>query len=99
MRKQKMVAVREVCRHYKVKRSFINSLQDFNLLEITVIDDEHFIHHNQLQLLDKFARLHFDLNINLEGIDAIFHLLQKIDSMYNETQRLQNKLQQFTDGQ
>ena len=99
MSKQKIMTIKDVCRHYKVNRSFINSLHDFNLLEITVIDNEHFIHHNQLQVLEKLARLHFDLNINLEGIDAIFHLLQKIDSMHSETQRLQNKLQQFMDGQ
>jgi hypothetical protein len=94
-----MVAVKDVCRHYKVKRSFIRSLQDYNLLEVSIIDDEHFIHHDQLQLLEKLSRLHFDLNINLEGIDAIFHLLQKIEFMHNETQRLQNKLQQFMEGE
>jgi hypothetical protein len=36
--------------------------------------------------------LHTELNINLEGLEAISHLLQKILGMQNEMTALKNKL-------
>ncbi len=46
------------------------------------------IHASALQ----FVRLHTELNINLEGLEAISHLLQKILGMQNEMTALKNKL-------
>jgi hypothetical protein len=39
-----------------------------------------------------FMHLHQDLDINLEGIDAISHLLKRMHDMQRELNMLKNKL-------
>jgi hypothetical protein len=42
--------------------------------------------------LEKFVRLHYDLDINLEGIETINYLLERIEEMQKEIVNLRNKL-------
>jgi hypothetical protein len=44
-----------------------------------------------MQKLEKFVRLHYDLDINLEGIETINYLLEKIEKMQKEILELRNK--------
>jgi hypothetical protein len=37
-------------------------------------------------------RLHYDLEINLEGIDAIYNLLKQVEDLQNQVVTLRNKL-------
>ena len=39
--------------------------------------------------------MHYDLKINLEGIDAIYHLLNKIETLQQNLTATQNKLRLF----
>jgi hypothetical protein len=45
---------------------------------------------SELQKLEQIIRLHYDLDINLEGIDAIAHLAERIKMMQNEITGLKN---------
>jgi hypothetical protein len=38
------------------------------------------------------VRLHYDLGINLEGIETIFHLLERIESLQHEMLNLKKKI-------
>jgi len=42
--------------------------------------------------LKTFVRLHYDLDINLEGLETINHLLEKIEEMQMEILKLRNKV-------
>ena len=37
-------------------------------------------------------RLHYDLDINLEGIETIFHLLERIETLQHEMHELRKKI-------
>lgn len=78
------IAAEECCVHYNIELSFIQSLKDYELIELNVIEEKTFIHTNQLHDLEKFIHLHYDLNINMEGIDAIHHLLLRMKSLQDE---------------
>jgi len=97
MKKEKMVPLAEVCKYYKAELAFINSLKEYELIEISTINKKSFIHHEQLHQLEKLVRLHYDLNVNLEGIDVIDQLLQRIESLQHEILLLKNKLRRFED--
>jgi len=43
-------------------------------------------------------RFHYDLNINIEGIDAITHLLQQIEDLQQELIATKNKLRLHYSG-
>ena len=47
---------------------------------------------DEIHKLEKFVRLHYDLDINIEGIETINHLLEKIEEMQKEIVRLRNKM-------
>ena len=87
-----LIPADEFCTHHKVEYSFINSLQQFGLIEITTIEENRFIDTENLTELEKFVRLHYDLEINLEGIEAITYLLEKVKSLQHEINFLRNKL-------
>ena len=93
MASQNLISATEFCRHHNIEVSFIDSLQDFGLVEITTVEGSGFIDEDQLEELEKMIRLHYDLQINLEGIDAIRHLLEQIQNMQSEITILKNRLQ------
>ena len=92
MTKEEMVAASEFCRSHNVEISFLYSLSESGLLEITNVEETVFISQEQLPELEKLVRLHYDMDINLEGIEAIHHLLQQMKTMQDEMRVLKNKL-------
>jgi hypothetical protein len=93
MESQNLISTAEFCQHHNIDISFINSLQDFGLVDITIMEGSGFIQEDQLEEIEKMVRLYYDLNINFEGIDAIRHLLEHIQIMQNELTALKNRLQ------
>jgi hypothetical protein len=65
------------------------------MIEITTIEETNYIHESQLQELERIVRLHFELDINLEGIETINHLLQQINYMQDEITALRNRLRLY----
>ncbi len=92
---EQLIPASELCTHYNIEYAFVSSLQESGLIEITTIEEKGFIHPNQLQLLEKFARLHYDLDINLAGIEAIAHLLEKVKTMQHEIEMLRTRLRLY----
>lgn len=97
MQTQHLISADEFCTHYTVEYSFINSLQQFGLIEIETIEDNSFINPDKLLDLEKFVRLHYDLDINIEGIEAITYLLQKMNSLQQEVNALKSRLSLYED--
>lgn len=92
MQTDDLILAKEFCSHYNVGLPFINSLRHFGLIEITLVEETSYIPQGELRKLEQLVRLHYDLDINLEGIDAISHLLEKIKEMQSEISQLKNRL-------
>ena len=84
-----LISITTFCTHYNVPVTFINDLQDYELIEIVVSDDDNYIKTTQLNEVEKLMRLHFDLHINLEGLDAVYHLLKRVENLQSEITSLQ----------
>ena len=95
MQTEYLIAVEEFCANHDIEISFISSLQQSGLIEITTIKGIGFIEADQLQQLEKFICLYYELDINLEGIETITHLLQRINSMQDEIIALRNRLRLY----
>jgi hypothetical protein len=87
-----LIPIDKFCASHNIEISFISSLQESGLIEITTIKESAFIEADQLQKLEKFVRLYFELDINLEGIETINYLLQRINVLQDEITLLKNKL-------
>jgi chaperone modulatory protein CbpM len=92
MRNEQMVAAQEFCISHNVEISFLNSLSESGLLETTTIEETVFISHDQLPELEKLVRFHYEMDINLEGIEAIHHLLQQMRTIQDEIRTIKNRL-------
>ncbi len=89
------IPVIQLCSHYKVEISFFNELNEVGLIEITTIEQSLYIHQDEINDVEKMIRIHRELNVNTEGIDVVFNLLQKVDDLQNELNNVQNRLRLY----
>ncbi|MEO6133251.1 MAG: chaperone modulator CbpM [Saprospiraceae bacterium] len=92
MATKNIISVDQFCKHYGIDTLFVHALMDHGLTEITVVEDTHYIPGNKIKDLERMIRLHYDLDINLEGIEAISHLLDRVDILQRELSVFRNKL-------
>ena len=92
MKTTNLIPLEQFCENYNVEITFINSLDDYGLIEIVRIEKNSFIQPEQLRDIEKMVRLHYDLQINIEGIEAISHLLNRVNNLQEELNILKNKL-------
>lgn len=92
MQIENLIALDEFCAKHEIEISFVDSLQQNGLIEITMIENAWFIDSNQLLQLEKFVRFYYELDINLEGIETISHLLERVNALQDELTILKNRL-------
>jgi hypothetical protein len=90
-----LIALEEFCRAHDTEISFISSLQATGLIEIKRISETGFIDSSQLRQLEKILRLYYELGINIEGVETILNLLQRINSQQEEIISLKNRLRLY----
>ena len=95
MQTEYLVAVDEFCANHNIDIAFISSLQQTGLIEIHTIEETGFIESGQLRQVEKYIRFHYDMDINIEGIETITHLLQQITSLQSEIIMLRNQLRLY----
>ncbi len=94
-----MVMLDNFCASHHVEISFILSLEENGLIETVAVNRALYITSNDLPKLEQITRLHQDLNINPEGIDAINHLLKYIEEMKQEIVHLRNRLRFYEEDE
>tara|TARA_R100000935_G_C2827711_1_gene163268 strand:- start:311 stop:601 length:291 start_codon:yes stop_codon:yes gene_type:complete len=92
MNLEELIATEELCERYKVEHTFIRSLSESGLIEIITIEQREYVHCDRMAEFEKMRRLHYDLEINLEGIEAVTHLLDQLRELQKTNRRLQNRL-------
>jgi len=75
--KKNLIAITTLCSYYEIEFSFIDALHKTGLIQIVIIEQDQFIPQDQIGNLEKMIRLHHELNVNIEGIDVVFNLLEK----------------------
>jgi chaperone modulatory protein CbpM len=89
---EEIIPVETFCSYYHVERTFIESLESYGLISISYQENQRFILKEELTELEKFSRMYYDLDINIPGIDALKHLLDKIKELQQETETLRARL-------
>jgi chaperone modulatory protein CbpM len=95
MQTDELILAEKFCSYYKVEYSFLDSLQQVGLVEITSVEEADYISQSELQKLEQLTRLHYDLDINLEGIDAIANLLERVKQLQSELAVVKNRLKLY----
>lgn len=92
-----LITITDLCTYYDVEHTFIASLQDAGLLHITVVNEKTYVPDDELQRLEKIIHLHHDLDINIAGIEAITHLLERMEQMQEDMRLMRNRLRMYED--
>ena len=95
MHKEHLIPTIAFCTNHEIEISFISSLRETGLIEIIRIEETEYIDESQLVQLEKIVRFYYDLGINLEGIETINHLLDRMNDMQGEIIALKNRLRLY----
>lgn len=91
MKTAELIAANDFCVYHNVEYTFITSLHEAGLVEVTIINEILFIPQTELQKLEKLVSL-YELDINIAGIEAISHLLNRIEKLQEDMRYLKNRL-------
>ncbi|EGF59823.1 chaperone modulator CbpM [Bacteroides fluxus] len=92
-----LIIVSEYCNKCHIEPTFIDRLQEGGLIDIQTENGERFLLFSQLPDVERYSRMYYDLSINMEGIDAIHHLLERMEEMQKEIHSLRSRLKVFGD--
>lgn len=84
-----LIIINDYCDRCHVDPSFIVELEEDGLINVQVIGEERYIPVSQLAELERYT----DLSINVAGIDAIHHMLERIESLQHQVRSLKSELQ------
>ncbi len=92
MNTDNLIRIEYFCEQYNVEFSFIKALKESGLINIVVVEESSYLSTENLKELEKLIRLHYELGINLEGIDVISNLLKQLEDLQQELAAAKNKL-------
>jgi hypothetical protein len=93
---EQLVPAQEFCSHYQVEMNFIYSLREYGLIDVVSSEGNDYLTVDKLNELEKIIRLHYDLEVNVEGIDVILHLLKQLDDAEQRLNELKNQLKIYS---
>lgn len=88
----KKISMDKCCYYYKIETSFVCELSERGMIMLTRSGKNIFIDFEQLANLERYMHLYYDLEINMEGMEAISHLLDRLEGLQREVKRLEAEL-------
>lgn len=92
MENENLISITEFCRYHHVDSGFIQLLEQNGLIETTIVQQTVYVQTDDLGQLEKFVRLHQELNIPAENLDIVSHLLNRMENLQHEINQLKNRL-------
>ncbi|RMB59130.1 MerR family transcriptional regulator [Dokdonia sinensis] len=83
------IKITDFCGSHGIETTYVERLQDYGLISL---HDREFIQHEELPRVEKIIRLNREMDINFEGIDVILNLLERIEKLDTDVQKLRNRL-------
>lgn len=99
MDRKNLIQIKQFCVYHEIEYTFITELHNYGLVQIITMEEDEYLQPEQLPAVEKMIRLHYDLKINLEGIDVIANLLNKIEVLQQNLTATQNKLRLYEQHQ
>jgi len=92
MQTEHLVLVRDFCVYHNVEITFVETLAANDLIETRTIEQTLYVEPAQLTQLERFLRLHRDLNIHTDDLDVVSDLLDRVEDLQSQVVTLQNQL-------
>lgn len=95
MGNNELISIKKIIVHHNLDETFIENLESYQLIQFVVDDTDKYVNEEQLPVLEQIIRLHYDLHINMEGIDVITQMIGRMETMQQTIQQLENKLRLY----
>ncbi len=95
MSTEPLILIEQYCLHEELDITFVKALTERGLIELVVHEQRNYIAMEHLPRLEQLARMHYELEINLEGLEAISHLLERVDRMQQDLRALEERLRLY----
>jgi len=95
MEQERYILLQTFCEHTRIEDGFVKRLHEYGLISFEKKQDDYFIAENDISEIEKMFRLHNDLNINYEGLDAIREMMKRMEKMENEINLLRKRLRLY----
>lgn len=92
MKQKDLIRAKDFCLYHNIEFSFISHLESSGLVRLTLLKRTSYIPLEEIPKLEKYMRLYYDLDINIEGIETIDYLLERIEYMQKEITHLRNRI-------
>lgn len=86
-----LIKIVDICRSHQIESHFIRSLSESGLLTIIIEREEEFLDEEDLRPLEQFVTWHYELELNMQGIEVAHSLLQKIEKLQDEIEKLKRE--------
>ncbi len=91
------ISITTLCEHYQVETTFFIRLGEIGLIEIETLGEHQYVHEDQIAAVERMIRMHHELDVNIEGIDVVVNLLDKIEALQNELSAMKSRLKLYED--
>lgn len=82
----------ELVKIYNVEITFFDELVNSGLLTIHTENEIRYLMYEDLPMFERFTNWHYDLEINLPGLEVIHEMLKKMEDLRQRNRELMNKL-------
>ncbi len=86
------ILITQYCEYSNIKPSFLENLFEYGLVRFEKEENAIYINEEDIPEIERLYRLHQDLGINFEGLDAINHMLRRMEKMERTINLLQKKI-------
>ena len=73
---------------YNIELTFFDELEESGLLKTETEDEVKYLYYEDLPAFERFVNWHYDLEVNLPGLEVISHLLHQIETLQAERRNL-----------
>lgn len=87
-----LIAIQLYCDKEGLESTFVEALHERGLIRIRTIKQQRYVEPEFLPRIEKLARMHYDLQINLEGLEAISHLLERMEELQVQIRSIRERL-------
>ena len=88
----KLIALKTFCLQHDIPADFILELHQHEIIQLVVEKRNRFIPIKQLQELERIVRIYRDLQLDINGIQTVLHLVNRLEEKDAEIMSLRNQL-------
>ncbi len=91
MKSHLSISLQTYCTFHEIEPVFILDLHQQGLVELALQNNEYFILEHHLPQIERYIQFHYELGINIEGLEVINGLLDRITDLQAQINQLNHR--------